>query len=344
MHSEAGSSFEKVKTSTFPLVAREPSSLKFIEVTMFPPPSFRLLLFLAPLVSRSQGQCWRDGPCDGPGEPSFPGPWDKYIFAPKSRIVTPETVLSFPDGKFISQYNGSLMVLDKDAPELVFDFGHEVGGIITVEFESTRGDGALSLAFTEAKDYISRESDSSNGNLTPDGHLSHRISSSGPNTYTVPDPKLRGGFRYLTLYQEDQDASPLEIKTVELEISFQPTWPNMRAYQGYFHSEDDLLNRIWYSGAYTLQTNSVPSNTGRVDTFEVENSWQNDAFVGPGGTVLLDGAKRDRWVWIGDMGTAVPSAFVSTGDMTSTRHALQVMFDNIVSSILVDTIGMFRQD
>ena len=310
---------------------------------MFSLSCFRLLLFLVSLVPQSKCQCWRDGPCDGPEDPSFPGPWDKYIFAPKSRIVTPKTVLSFPDGKFISEYNEGVMILDKDTPELVFDFAQEVGGIVTVEFESTGGDGVLSLAFTEARDYISLESDSSNGNLTPDGHLSHKISSSGPSIYTVPDPKLRGGFRYLTLYQEDQDASPLKIKRVELEISFQPTWPNMRAYQGYFHSEDELLNRIWYSGAYTLQTNSVPSNTGRVDTYEVENSWQNDAFVGPGGTVLLDGAKRDRWVWIGDMGTAVPSAFVSTGDMSSTRHALQVMFDNIVSPIQTKAIGMLQQ-
>lgn len=290
---------------------------------------------LAALVSRTVGQCWREGPCNGPEIASFPGPWDKYNFAPHTRVVKPKEILSFPDAELISQYRDSSVTLDKETRELVFDFGCEVGGIVTVEYESAQGDGILALAFTEAKNYIGRESDSSNGNQTPDGHLSHKIGSRGAGSYTMPDAKLRGGFRYLTLYQEEDDASPLIIKKVELEISFQPTWPNMRAYQGYFRSDDDLLNRIWYSGAYTLQTNSVPSNTGRVGTTSVENSWRNDAFVGPGGTVLLDGAKRDRWVWIGDMGTAVPSAFVSTGDMDSTRHALQAMFDNIVSFIPV---------
>ncbi|KAI6785516.1 bacterial alpha-L-rhamnosidase domain-containing protein [Emericellopsis cladophorae] len=247
-------------------------------------------------------------------------------------VMDQVNVVSFPDGEFVSAYDeNAKWTLNSETPEIVLDFGCEVGGIISLDYDQLgEGPSALALAFTEAKNYISHESDSSNGSPEyPDLHLKHKINSTGPGTYTMPDASLRGGFRYLTLYQEEDGAAPLHIRNVRLEISFQPTWPDMRAYQGYFYSEDELLNRIWYSGAYTLQTNSVPSNTGRVDVGTIEEGWKNDAFVGPGGTVLLDGAKRDRWVWIGDMGTAVPSAFVSTGDMASTRNALQVMFDNL---------------
>ncbi|KAI4713487.1 hypothetical protein J4E89_000933 [Alternaria sp. Ai002NY15] len=57
------------------------------------------------------------------------------------------------------------------------------------------------------------------------------------------------------------------------------------------------------------------------------NGWANNGTLGPGDTIIVDGAKRDRAVWPGDMGIAVPSTFVSTGDLDSVRNALQVMFD-----------------
>jgi hypothetical protein len=82
---------------------------------------------------------------------------------------------------------------------------------------------------------------------------------------------------------------------VSVFLDFQPTWPNLRAYQGYFHSSDDLLNRIWYAGAYTLQSNAIPANTGRQVPF-VGVGWDNNGTVGPGDTVIVDGAKRDRAV------------------------------------------------
>ncbi|KAI9172673.1 FAD-dependent monooxygenase adrH [Paramyrothecium foliicola] len=261
---------------------------------------------------------------------SFPGPWDKFNFAPPSRYVTPRTILSMPKGEVISEFDNELSyTLNGTTPELVFDFGYEVGGIISLSYELMEQEGArLGLAFTEAKNYIGRLSDSSSGNQHADGALNYDIADPGAGIYTMPDQKLRGGFRYLTLFLATENSKPLTIQNISLEISFQPTWSDMRAYQGYFNSGDELLNRIWYSGAYTLQTNSVPSYTGRVPTSRLRGGWQNDAYIGPGGTVLLDGAKRDRWVWIGDMGTAVPSAFVSTGDMESTKNALLAIFDN----------------
>ncbi|KAF9871875.1 alpha-l-rhamnosidase [Colletotrichum karsti] len=270
-------------------------------------------------------------PCDGPSSAAFSGPWDDYNYAPDSRNVTPKYVLSLPNGDQLSEFS-SPVELSSQSEGLVFDFGVEVGGIITVDYElSGSSNATLGLAFTEAKTYIGRKSDNSNGGTGADGALNFNISR-GSGSYVMPDGKLRGGFRYLTLFLTSSASNvSLEIRNISLEISFQPTWSDLRAYQGYFYSSDELLNRIWYSGAYTLQTNSVPGKTGRVGTSTLKGGWQNDAYIGPGNTVLLDGAKRDRWVWIGDMGTAVPSAFVSTGDMESTKNALLAIYDNQAS-------------
>lgn len=104
------------------------------------------------------------------------------------------------------------------------------------------------------------------------------------------------------------------------------TIANLRAYQGYFYSSDETLNKIWYSGAYTLQTNNVPPNTGR-QIPALTSGWANNGTLGPGDTIIVDGAKRDRAVWPGDMGVAVPSTFVSVGDLTSVKNSLQVMYN-----------------
>jgi hypothetical protein len=209
---------------------------------------------------------------------------------------------------------------------LVFDFGIEVGGIVSVSYSSSSS-GSLGLAFTEASTWIGEWSDASNGKFAGrDGALYANISGSVNGTYTMPDKSMRGGFRYLTAFLITNASTTVEITDVQLELSFQPTWANLRAYQGYFHCDDELLNRIWYAGAYTLQTNAVPVDTGRWVPM-LANGWANNGTLGPGDTIIVDGAKRDRAVWPGDMGIAVPSSFVSIGDLDSVKNALQVMYN-----------------
>ncbi|GME64330.1 putative alpha-l-rhamnosidase protein [Neofusicoccum parvum] len=282
-----------------------------------------------PTVARVAGRltCWRDTVCDGPSEAAFPGPWDDNIYAPSSRTVQPKAILSLANASEISSYPGPA-TLTGNGSAFVFDFGLEVGGIVHLSYTAS-GSGVLGLAFSEAKNWIGLASDSSNG-LFKSGDLAiydAPFAGTGNHSYTMPDEKLRGGFRYLTLFllTNSTDAS-IDIGDVDLEIAFQPTWSNLRAYNGYFHSSDELLNRIWYAGAYTLQTNAVPVNTGRAWP-ALSAGWANNGSLANGSTVIVDGAKRDRAVWPGDMGVAVPAAFVSTGELESVRAALEVMFD-----------------
>lgn len=286
-----------------------------------------LLFGLAAATSVLGDTCWRNITCSTITEPAFPGPWDDNIFAPDSRTVSPQSVLSASNGETLSVWNGSAC-LTTNGSQLVFDFGKEVGGIVHLKYTvSGNGSGTVGLAFTEAKNWIGEWSDSSNGKFVgPDGAIFSNFTGPGEVGYTVPDKRLRGGFRYLTLFLI-ADVASVDLSSIEIEIGFQPTWSNLRAYQGYFHSSDSLLNSIWYSGAYTLQTNAVPVNFGRWVPF-VDEGWANNGTMGPGDTIIVDGAKRDRAVWPGDMGVAVPSTFVSVGDLDSVKNALQTMYNN----------------
>ncbi|KAH6713372.1 putative alpha-L-rhamnosidase B [Leptodontidium sp. MPI-SDFR-AT-0119] len=272
----------------------------------------------------SGSSCWRDTPCNARTTASFSGPWDSYNYSPASRIVSPVNIFT-ENFTLLSAYPKPTNL---SSNVLIYDFGKEVGGIVTVSYNAV-GSGQLGLAFSEARNWTGRDSDGSNGRYIPraDGALFAPVTTTLNGTYTMPDARMRGGFRYLSIFTTTDHSINVEITNVTLELSFQPTWSNLRAYGGYFHSSDDLLNRIWYAGAYTLQTNAVPPNTGRVYPL-IGQGWRNDAWLGTkGNTLLVDGSKRDRATWAGDLGIALPSVFVSTGDFESARNALQLQYD-----------------
>ncbi|KAF2825111.1 Six-hairpin glycosidase [Ophiobolus disseminans] len=268
--------------------------------------------------------CWRNTSCSGPTSAAFPGIWESSIYAPSSRTVRPRSAFTIRD-RMPASYPRPV-IFRGNGSNVVFDFGVEVGGIVSLTY-TANGTGAIGLAFTEASTWIGEWSDASNGKFAGrDGALYVNVSAAGPGTYRMPDISMRGGFRYMTAFLTTTSGAWVNMTDVQLEISFQPTWSNLRAYQGYFHSNDELLNRIWYAGAYTLQTNAVPTNTGRWVPM-LANGWANNGTLGPGDTIIVDGAKRDRAVWPGDMGIAVPSSFVSIGDLDSVKNALQVMYN-----------------
>jgi len=262
----------------------------------------RALLAISALIPRSIAEsCWQGVPCSGPTEAAFPGEWDSNIFAPSSRTVSPSQVIDLGTAQVLSPYPGASSIKG-NASALVFDFGKEVGGIATVEYTTSGGAGQLGLAFTEAKNWIGLASDSSNGQFSrgygdqacDDGAIYDYFTTDGKHTYTMPLMRLRGGFRYMTLFLlTNNTAGSMNIDSVSLAISFSPTWSNLHAYQGYFHSNDDLLNKIWYSGAYTLQTDLVATNEGRQFPF-LTSEWANNATLANGTIVIVDGAKRVR--------------------------------------------------
>lgn len=301
-----------------------------------------LTLFVGILLHSigSLGQsCWHDISCTGPSNAAFPGPWEAYHYSPSSRTVSPVQLFPLNETSSIKTYPVTYTLVG-NASAVVYDFGKEVGGIATVKYSTSGHSGKLGLAFTEAKNWIGLASDSSNGPFARgtgdqacgDGAIYQMFSSSGDHTYTIEEKHMRGGFRYLTVFLLTEGSTTLNIESVDLSLSFSPTWSNLQAYQGYFYSSDDELNRIWYAGAYTLQTNLIPAHAGRWWNPPITVGWANNATLCNGTSSIVDGAKRDRTVWPGDQGVAVPSAFYSLGDLEAVMNGLQSLYDHQASN------------
>lgn len=72
---------------------------------------------------------------------------------------------------------------------------------------------------------------------------------------------------------------------------------------------DELLNRIWYAGAYTNQICTIDPTHGDslIHIRKINSSvsdatnvtWYYNTTITNGSSTLVDGAKRDRLVWAG---------------------------------------------
>ncbi len=256
-------------------------------------------------------------------------PWDKYNLSPAGRTVTAKSVYrrtGNATGSIPSA--GHPITLTGTGSSVTLDFGEEVGGLITLHPASTTPAGQrLGLAFTESSQYVGPSSDASNGGSGPDGAIYADLVPG--QSWTMPAASLRGGFRYLTVLADT--SGPISIDQLSLAISFDPSASDLRDYANYFYSSDPLLNRIWYAGAYTVQTNTIAPTTGRI-WGPPASGWDNSGTVGVGTEVLVDGAKRDRTVWPGDLGVSVPTEYASLGGLTPTRNALTTLFQHQAAS------------
>ena len=249
----------------------------------------------------------------------------KYNYAPSSRLLAPRSVFRSADSVASPQniLMGQSTRLGGNGAFVTLDFGQEVAGIVTIRFAGASDSSQqVGLAFSESSLYVgTADSDHSSGGAIPDGVLYATIS--GPGSYTMPVDKLRGGFRYLTIFLTSNGW--VDLNNVSLHFSAMPGLPDPQSYTGYFYCDDDLLNRIWYAGAYTVQLNTVDPTQGR-HWPPPSSGWLNDAFIGPGQSVLVDGAKRDRTVWPGDLAIAQATAFVSTNDLASMRNTIDLLY------------------
>ncbi|WP_405990814.1 MGH1-like glycoside hydrolase domain-containing protein [Streptomyces sp. NBC_00986] len=247
---------------------------------------------------------------------------DAYNLSPTSRTLAPTAVygtsgsVSNPTNVLSHQSTR----LNGNGSAVTLDFGKEVGGIVTLNFAGASGAGqSVGLAFSESSLYTGTSSDNSAGGT--DGAIYATVGGAG--SWTMPTDKLRGGFRYLTLFLNS--GGWVDVNGVSLNFTAAPGASNPAAYPDYFYSNDDELNRIWYAGAYTVQLNTIDPTQGRVYP-PVSSGWENNATVGVGSEVLVDGAKRDRSVWPGDLGISLPTAYVSTDDLTAARNSLTTLY------------------
>ena len=134
----------------------------------------------------------------------------------------------------------------------------------------------------------------------------------GPDTLQATAPGrvtggFHGGFRFILLTL----TTPGTVTLSGLAVDFQAYRATARDYQGWFLSSDDQLNRMWYSGAYTLQLNMKPPGRGGLPEARI-----------------YDGAKRDRSIWTGDLLVQGPTVISTLGDVGADylRSSLDVLF------------------
>ncbi|MEU6747134.1 hypothetical protein ABZ914_13040 [Spirillospora sp. NPDC046719] len=262
----------------------------------------------------------------GQGSGNGSAPWKRYVLSPSSRTVRPVAVYNtsgdVTDPSAVLK--GHKTTLSGAGSYVTLDFGKEVGGLTTLHFAGSDGAQQVGLAFNESSAYVATDSDASTGGpRSRDGSLTADVD--GRTTYTTPEKYLRGGFRYLTIFM--RSGGSVDLDGVSLHYTPAPQVKDPSKYANYFYSSDDLLNRIWYAGAYTVQLNTISPKTGRV--WEAPAAlWDNTGDIGSGASILVDGAKRDRTVWPGDLGVEIPSAYAAFDDTASARNSLDVIYQH----------------
>lgn len=262
-------------------------------------------------------------------------PYAEYIYAPSERTLIPKSIYSV-NGSVRNP--GALVEASKEPAvfhgrsSVTLDFEKNVAGLVTIDLNSTSSELAhIGITFSESSLYISHEACDATADAGLDSPLWFSFPR-GPGNYTAELKHNRGGFRYMTVVSNTTET--VSLNRVLLNFTAAPT-QKLDEYTGYFHSNDELLNRIWYAGAYTNQLSTISPSTGNaLPWYQIINStddislpetvpWWSNYTVSNGTSVLTDGAKRDRLLWPGDMSISLESIGVSTYDLYSVRVALE---------------------
>ncbi|KAL5359241.1 Six-hairpin glycosidase-like protein [Aspergillus floccosus] len=264
-------------------------------------------------------------------------PYEQYILAPSTRELIPSAVYHI-NGSII---NAAQLTRSQSGNTsfngvswATYDFGRNIGGIVSLDIGSVSApDAFLGVTFTESSLWINHQASDATADTGLDSPIWFPVGD-GPGTYTAEKKHTRGAFRYMTLVSNT--TARVSVNAVRINYTAAPT-QDLRAYKGYFHCDDDLINRIWYAGAYTNQLCTIDPSAGDAlpllgiiestdnITLPQTTPWWNNYTVSNGSSTLTDGAKRDRLIWPGDMSIALESVAVSTADLYSVRTALETL-------------------
>ncbi|KUJ09723.1 Six-hairpin glycosidase [Mollisia scopiformis] len=286
--------------------------------------------------------------------------WQKYVRSPPNQIVRPVAVLTNYTQGNVTNPNGLLTGkgattftrtnisagTEKDVlPTIVVDFGQNIVGYLSIKFggassfNDTPGLPGIRLAFSETLQYLTNVSDFSrsyNGDTITPGSDQIAVNPY-PYTWTdvhgceygnqVCDDGLHG-FRYVKIYLDSLPADApyttsygtVSIDSMSLNFSAFLGTPN--TFTGWFESSDDQLNQWWYDGVYTTDMCT--------DTFGANDSDPRGA-ASPsllGKLVILDGAKRDRDPYVGDLAVSARTSYLSHNLPQAARNVLADLADH----------------
>jgi hypothetical protein len=224
--------------------------------------------------------------------------WQRYVAAPATPNVTPVAVARTSGnvtnaGALVPGGSGSAkltMVSGGPPPVILLDYGKDVGGFPYFTVAARSGTPVMRAAYSEARQFMSAKGDGGGAFNAGDKYRANSYTIRG--TGTINHQLIQGGQRF----QEITLTSPGSVTLSAVGIRFSAYRATADKYQGHFLSSSDELNKIWYAGTYTNELSMLPAG-----------------LAGNQLPLILDGAKRDRNVWIGDIYVEGPTNYVSLG-------------------------------
>ena len=283
----------------------------------------RAMLALALAAGTSAGSCLAapgvaSAASTLPAWPANPN-WQSYVEGNGASALTPASVSatgSVTNAQALVTGSGVTTltyVSGHTAPVVVLDYGKEVGGLPYFQVSSvTPASGSSSVtmraAYSEVSKYllgaspgtVAGDANGNNGVGTDRGRADSftLTPASGGTRVGNAVTAVQGGERYeaITL------TAPGTVVLSGAGITAKFNNLGSGSYKGYFISSDTTANEIWYDGVYTAQTDAIPAGDACSSTTACSKT-----------PVILDGAKRDRRPWSGDLSVEGRTLFDSLG-------------------------------
>jgi hypothetical protein len=192
-------------------------------------------------------------------------PFHEYVLAPTSRVISPASIYQtggnvgnaaalLTTSAAATQNNQSTSFAENRS-YVTLDFGKNIAGRVGSTSTPFRG---RATQFSESSMYISTQYCDA---VTDGGFdLPQWFNDTTPGHYEAGQEFQRGAFRYLTIVHNT--TGTIDISNVTVYWTTSPEMEDPAAYTGYFHSDSEKLNRVWYAGAYTNQICSADPTTG----------------------------------------------------------------------------------
>ena len=246
--------------------------------------------------------------------------WQRYILAPSQSNVSPVAVVrtsgevTGASGLVGGHSDASATLTMRPGgppPQIVLDYGKDIGGVPSLDVRAETGSPSLRVAFSEGLSFLGPTGDNAlPSTLSAAQTRFDDVKVSGPGV--VGPGQIQGGERYELVTLTSSGSVTLRRASIE----FTALRAGANAYKGWFLSSSDSLNRLWYAGAYTTQLVQVPQGSlgsppGALETNSLP--------------VIMDGAKRDRAVWAGDLNVSALTVFYSTATNAYVKASLQLL-------------------
>jgi hypothetical protein len=248
--------------------------------------------------------------------------FSEYILAPNYRSVTPLALYAVngavknPDALCTDVHNSEGVVFSPNT-SITLDFGKNIAGTVRFDVRAVSGeDEYVGFTFTESSMWISPYHCDSGTSATYDSPQWYRIPKKG--RYAADKSRQRGGFRYLSIWHNS--TGTLTLGDLSVNFTAAPEMKSLREYQGYFNSNNEKLNRVWYAGAYTNQLCTADPSTGNALGVSGTDWHYNGQIASKkrrpmSDCILTSSQMALRFSWTGR------SAIASSGQATSSSRA-----------------------